>query len=50
MVGGGSSSSTQTAGFYVPAASSETDGETFDGDAEFDDYEDWDYAEILSNL
>lgn len=30
------------------ASASETDGDTFDGDAEFDEYDDWDYAEMLS--
>lgn len=36
--------------FYgTPASTSETDGETFDGDAEFEEYDDWDYAEILAN-
>lgn len=37
-------------GTSVVASASETDGDTFDGDAEFDDYDDWDYAETLSLL
>lgn len=37
--------------FYAAGASaSETDGDTFDGDADFDEYEDWDYNEILANV
>lgn len=50
MVGNSSSSGTTAAGFYAAAAASETDGDTFDGDAEFDEYDDWDYAEMLSAM
>ncbi|CAN8074374.1 unnamed protein product [Agarophyton chilense] len=50
MVGGSTSSGATAAGFYAAAAASETDGDTFDGDAEFDEYDDWDYAEILSTV
>lgn len=32
------------------ASASETDGETFDGDADFDEYDEWDYHEILNNV
>lgn len=35
-------------GTSAVASASETDGDTFDGDAEFDDYDDWDYAEMMS--
>ena len=48
---GGSSVGSIAGNFYAPAAAnSETDGETFDGDNEYDEYEEWDYAEMLSNL
>lgn len=50
MVGGGSSTSSAAGGFYVAAAASETDGETFDGDADFDESDEWDYSEILATL
>lgn len=51
MVGGGGSVGSAAGGYYAAAATaSETDGETFDGDAEFDEYEEWDYAEILATL
>ncbi|KAI0565630.1 hypothetical protein FGB62_16g027 [Gracilaria domingensis] len=50
MVGGSTSSGAAAAGFYAAAAASETDGDTFDGDAEFDEYDDWDYAEMLSTM
>lgn len=53
--GGGGPSSIGSAGgasalYGVGAPASETDGETFDGDADFDDYDVWDYAEILGTL
>lgn len=50
MVGNSTSSGATAAGFYAAAAASETDGDTFDGDAEFDEYDDWDYAEVLSAM
>lgn len=50
MVGAGSSSGSAPAGFYSAIPASETDGETFDGDAESDDYEEWDFAEIFSTV
>lgn len=50
MVGAGSSAGSATGGFYPAVAASETDGETFDGDAEFDEYEEWDYAEFFANM
>lgn len=51
MVGAGSSTGSAPGTFYnVAATASETDGETFDGDAEFDDYNNWDFAEVFSNL
>lgn len=48
MVGAGSSSGSTAAGFYAAMPASETDGETFDGEADFDDYEEWDFAEMFS--
>lgn len=48
MVGAGSSSGSAAAGFYTAMPASETDGETFDGEADFDDYEEWDFAEMFS--
>lgn len=50
MVGAGSSTGSTAGGFYAGAAQSETDGETFDGDPDFDDYEEWDYSELLATL
>ena len=50
MVGAGSSSGSAVGGFYAAAAASETDGETFDGETDFEDYEEWDYAEMFSTL
>lgn len=49
MVGGNSAGSAAGA-FYNTVAASETDGETFDGEDGFDEYEEWDYAEMLSSL
>lgn len=51
--GGGAPSSTGSVGgptgfFPGVAAASETDGDTFDGDGEFDEYDEWDYQEMLA--
>lgn len=50
MVGAGSSAGSAAGAFYSAAAASETDGETFDGEADFDEYEDWDYAELFATM
>lgn len=50
MVGGGSSASSAGGGFYNAIAASETDGDTFDGEDGFEDYEEWDYAEMLATM
>lgn len=49
MVFGGSSTSS-AGGFCAPAPTSETDGETFDNDADFDEYDDWDFNEIFNKV
>lgn len=51
MAGGHGSVSGSTAmGLYVGAASSETDGETYDAETDFDEFDDWNYQEILSSM
>lgn len=50
MVGASSSAGSAAGGFYSAVAASETDGETFDGDTDFDEYEDWDYAELFATM
>lgn len=50
MVGGSSAGSAAGANFYFNVATSETDGDTLDGDAEFEEYEEWDYAEMLATM
>lgn len=49
MVGGGSASGSAS-GFYIAAPNSETDGETLDGETDFDEFEEWDYSEIIANM
>lgn len=53
-LGGGGNAAGISSAFYGGgqgvASASETDGETFDGDGEFDEFEEWDFNEILSNL
>lgn len=44
------SSAGSASGFLGGTPASETDGETFDGDADFEEYDEWDYAEILASL
>lgn len=50
MVGAQSSGRGSGIGIYGPSPASETDGETFDGETDFDDFEDWDYREMLSTM
>lgn len=37
-------------GLYVGAASSETDGETYDAETDFDEFDDWNYQEMFSSM
>lgn len=51
MAGGIGGAGSAAGGFYAAAAAaSETDGETFDNDTDFDDYDEWDYAEIVATV
>lgn len=55
VVGGGASASGSIAGssnMYgaMGPPASETDGETLDGEADYDDYDEWDYVEMFATL
>lgn len=50
MVGGHGSTGGSGIGIYGTSPASETDGETFDAETDFDEFEEWDYREILSTM